>query len=239
MVKFSIMKKGLIALFITLLSISTASASNCPSIESVEKQISGIFKKRIHVKAVYPIGIEGFCRVITAEAGNFFIDTQEKYLVQGLIFKLPDRQVDKDFLNFLERAVDFKVGKGKKYVYVIVDPDCKACRNSSDKIKEFLKNGIQLKFIVAPFSGKEAEEKAYKLVCNHGGLEMFLSGNYRGKVCSEGKLKVWSVMDKLKARGLVDTPVFILPDGKVYLGAENVEKVIERLKSRGKKPSAN
>ncbi|WP_457569616.1 hypothetical protein, partial [Desulfurobacterium sp.] len=217
MIEFSIMKRAITILLTLMVSTLTAKGSNCPSINSVEKQISGIFKKKIHVKAVYPIGIEGFCRVITAEAGNFFIDTQEKYLIQGLIFKLPDRKVDEKFLKFLEKSVDFKVGKGKKYVYVIVDPDCEACRNSSEKIKEFIKHGIQLRFIVAPFSGKDAEEKAYRLVCNNGGIRMFMSGKYKGKVCSEGKLKVWSVMDKLKARGLVDTPIFILPDGKVYL----------------------
>ncbi len=221
------MKRAITILLTLMVSTLTAKGSNCPSINSVEKQISGIFKKKIHVKAVYPIGIEGFCRVITAEAGNFFIDTQEKYLIQGLIFKLPDRKVDEKFLKFLEKSVDFKVGKGKKYVYVIVDPDCEACRNSSEKIKEFIKHGIQLRFIVAPFSGKDAEEKAYRLVCNNGGIRMFMSGKYKGKVCSEGKLKVWSVMDKLKARGLVDTPIFILPDGKVYLGVKSVEKVIE------------
>ncbi len=228
MVEFFIMKRKVKFFWlISLLLISTATASTCPSIKSVEKQVSGVFKKKIHVKAVYPIGIEGFCRVITAEAGNFFIDTQEKYLIQGLIFKLPDRKVDRDFLNFLRKAVDFKVGNGKKYIYVIVDPDCEACRNSRDKIKEFIKNGIQLRFIVAPFSGKDAEEKAYRLVCSHGGLQMFLSGHYAGRVCNEGKLKVWSVMDKLKAKGLVDTPIFILPDGKVYLGAENIKRILK------------
>ncbi|OMH40475.1 disulfide isomerase DsbC N-terminal domain-containing protein [Desulfurobacterium indicum] len=225
--------KRTIAILLTLMaSTLTAKSSNCPSINSVEKQIAGIFKKKIHVKAVYPIGIEGFCRVITVEAGNFFIDTQERYLIQGLIFKLPDRKVDKKFLKFLERSVDFRVGKGKEYIYVIVDPNCEACRNSSEKIKEFIKHGIQLRFIVAPFSGKDAEEKAYRLVCNNGGIRMFMSGKYTGKVCSEGKLKVWSVMDKLKARGLVDTPIFILPNGKIYLGTKNLNKVIEEFSEK-------
>ena len=234
MVKFTIMKK-LISL-ILLLKTATASARPCPEIPFVESQLTFIFKKSIKVKAVYPVGIDGFCRVITSN-GNFFTDTKGRYLIKGLIFKLPDRQVDKSFLTFLEKSVDFEVGNGEKFVYVIVDPDCEACRKSSKKMKLFFENGIKLKFILAPFSSKEAEEKAFRFVCSGGNLNKFMKGDYSGKVCTKGKLKVWSVMDKLKSKGLVSTPIFITENGKVFIGENSVENVIaESLKKEGAKP---
>ncbi|WP_219350087.1 disulfide isomerase DsbC N-terminal domain-containing protein [Desulfurobacterium atlanticum] len=236
MVKFFIMKLILkVILFFTAVTVS-AYGKGCPKIGDVEKQLLLTFRKPIKVKAVYPIGIDGFCRVITQE-GNFFIDEKARYLIQGLIFKLPDRKIDKEFMNFLEKSVSFEAGEGKRYVYVIVDPECEACRKSSKKMKLFFENGIKLKFILAPFSSKEAEEKAIKFICSHGNIKNFMEGNYRGKVCTSGKLKVWSTMDKLKARGLTSTPVFITENGNVYFGENSVKEVIKEYeKKEGAKP---
>ncbi len=215
--------------------MSSAFAGNkCPDMQSVKKQIDTVFKKPAMIEAVYPIGIDGFCRVITKYNGNFFIDTNSRYLIKGMIFKLPDRKVDSRFIKFLNKSVSFEAGNGKNYVFVIVDPDCEACRNSSKKMKLFFDNGIKLKFILAPFSSKEAEEKAVKFICKKGNISDYMEGNFNGKVCTTGKLNIWSVMDKLKSRGLVSTPIFITPAGKVLSGEDSVEKVIdESIRGRG------
>ncbi len=218
---------------VTVLFIANAFSQECPDKEEVQSILNRVLKAPFTVKSVEPSRIKQLCRINTNEGETFFIDNNRTCLIEGILIPIPELEFSQKEMRRLNKLVAFSIGEPNtdKFVYVFVDPACETCRKNSRKIENFVKNRIQVRFILAPITHEgKGFESAVSIICDGKNFKAFTSGYNSGNLCDRGKLKIWSTVDLLKLKGITSVPVFVTPDGKVFHGANSVKKVIENLK---------
>ncbi len=210
------------SILLTLI-LPVAVRGECISRGEASLLISRVSKVPTVVKEIKEVKAFNACMAETLSGETFFISQNRKEIIEGVLIKVPTPKLNREELELIKDRALFSVGKGKPLI-VITNPLCRVCRENREKL---FKLSRKFKVYVVPvgFRGKEflSSVDAY---CRKKGPRDFFKED-KLKVCSEGKLKVWTVSRILEEKGLTATPLFILPEGKVLLGKEGLKEVLK------------
>ncbi|RKQ63300.1 thiol:disulfide interchange protein DsbC [Thermovibrio guaymasensis] len=217
-------KKDLLGIILPSLFLSTA-YGKCPSPQEASLILSRVTQTITVVTQVTPLPQFKACQVKTESGDTFFLSDDGKWIIEGILIKVPQLVMkEKDRRKLMERAL-FKIGKGEPLI-VLTNPKCRACTENKDKIRKLARR-FTLLFVPVGFE-KEEFEAAVDAYCRNKNLKDFFKEERGIKVCDRGKLKVWTVQGILKKYGITATPTFILPDGRVIVG---VKELMEEVKT--------
>jgi len=219
-------KKDLAAL-LTALLVPAGAPAQCPTKEEASLIITRVVKTPTAVVDVRPT--PGFCgcEAKTESGESYFISKDRKWVIEGILVKVPRVELSREEYERLLRRALFSIGKGEPLL-VLTNPLCRACSENRDKLLE-LSRRFKLYFIPVGFEGEEFKA-AVDAYCTGRSWENFFTVEGELKECDAGKLKVWSVADILRRHGITATPVFVLPNGLVAVG---VEELLREVKTEG------
>ena len=202
---------------------STSFASECPSVPEVQSILNRVLEFPVVVKSVSSLKPFNACRVETASGDTFFLSQDRRFLIEGVLLKVPPLKVSKREFDFFKEKALFSVGRGRELL-VFTNPMCKACRENGELLKE-LERKFKVYFVPLGFN-REEFEAAVASYCEKAVGRKFFSLKPPFKLCSSGKLKVWSVEDKFKKMGITGTPVFITDEGNVIVGVDGLKRFL-------------
>ena len=223
-------------------------------LEKMKVQDAKILKTRISpVKGLWEVAIEN-----KGQRGLFYVDFSKKYVVSGSIVevnaamnktkeRLDELNKDKRISPASVPLGDALVLGGKtapKKVIVFTDPDCPYCATLHQEMKKVVAKKMDIAFYVKLFPLKvhpDAYWKSKSIICNKS--IQLLEDNFEKKPipkidCTSAEVdKTVTFADK---NGISGTPTVIFPDGSLYQGSAEADKLIKMIddavsKAAGKK----
>jgi len=214
-----------IAAFLWLMLFSVMPCySECPSIPRIQVLLNRTLGILTQIKEVKELPSFNSCMVKTASGETLFLSNDGKYLIEGILVRIPSLKFGERELQFFKEKTLFRLGKGKKEIFLFTNPLCEACRKNRKLLAE-LSRRYEIYVIPLGFKGKEFKAAVSAYCMKLKGKAFFNEKEL--KVCDEGKLKVWSIADKFKRMGITGTPVAVLPSGKVLIGVEEIRKLVQ------------
>lgn len=232
-------------------------AERCPSVKQVKRSAKITLNRNLEVVAVTPSEVKGLCQVHIRLRGKnrvIYTDQRGEYLMTGQIFRVSDRtnitrealadlnRLSREEMKQLDRLTAFTVGKGKKLVYLITDPQCPFCKRAEDNIEPMIASGeITLKVLLYPLPfHKGAREECISIICDETGMEG-LKTRYRSEnQCKLGIRKVEDTIGFLQKKGITGTPTYVFPDGRYHSGVLSEDQLRAKMQgSQGRKGAHN
>ncbi|MEO2068397.1 MAG: hypothetical protein ABGX27_02680 [Desulfurobacteriaceae bacterium] len=213
--------------FLTLtafLLLTNGTFAECPSLPKVQSILNRISKAQLVVKEVEEVKDFPLCKVKTVEGETFFLSLNEKYLIEGILLRVPPLVLSKKEYKILKRNVILSVGKGPE-ILVITNPLCKVCKKNKGKLLKLSKR-FKISFVMVGFK-KEEVNAAADVICTKRSINTLFKTKDNLKVCDLGKLKAWTVAEILKRYGITGAPIFVFPDRKVAVGIKDFESMLE------------
>ena len=210
-----------------IIALPAAGWGECPTKEEASLIITRITKTPTAVVEVKPVEAFCACQARTEEGETYFISSDRRYLIEGILVKVPQIKLSKEDYEKLRKRALFTMGTGEPLL-VLTNPLCRACTENRGKLAELSKR-FKLYFIPVGFEGEEFKA-AVDAYCTSKRGEEFFRVPEEFKLCDSGKLRVWSVADTLKKYGITATPAFVFPDGRVAVG---VGELLKEIKTEG------
>ncbi len=171
--------------------------------------------------------------------GAFFIDCSKKYIAMQLvpIEAIRPRLQKADFSKLpLQEAVILGSADATKKVAVFTDPDCPACRQLHDIMKQVIDKRKNIAFYLFLYPlpmHKDAYKKAQAIMCDKS-LSL-LDDAFAGKELPEPKCSNERVEKNLALGTTVrieGTPTIIREDGALYNGARQPDAMIQWIEGK-------
>jgi len=198
-----------------IIALPAAGWGECLSREEASLIITRITKTPAVVVEVRPLESFCACQARTEEGETYFISSDRRYLIEGILVKVPQVKLSKEDYEKLKKRALFTMGTGEPLL-VLTNPLCRACTENRERLAELSKR-FKLYFIPVGFEGEEFKA-AVDAYCSRRVGEEFFRAPEEFNLCDFGKLRVWSVVDTLKRYGITATPAFVFPDGRVAVG---------------------
>ena len=214
-----------ITILLVFLSATSVMASPCPSVPEVQSILNRVLNFPVTVKSVSYVKSFNACRLDTNSNDTFFLSRDGRFLIEGVIIKVPQLKVSKREFKFFKDKSLFSTGNGRDLL-VFTNPLCEACKEN-EKLLAKLKDKFKIYFIPLGFEGEEFKA-AVASYCENASGSKFFELVPPFKLCNYGKLKVWSVEDKFKKLGITGTPVFITDDGTVIVGIDAFKRFLSQ-----------
>jgi thiol:disulfide interchange protein DsbC len=187
--------------------------------------------------------IKGLYEVIVG-ARMFYVSENGQYLIHGSMIDLATREdlSEKRLSGARLKALDkigvdnmivFKPKIAKHLVYVFTDIDCGYCRKLHSEIDNYLREGIEVRYLFFPRAGKDSDSyyKAVTVWCakdRNAALTRAKSGESLGrKTC---KNPIDEHMALANAMGANGTPMIVTEKGLIlpgYVPAQELLKTLE------------
>jgi thiol:disulfide interchange protein DsbC len=228
-----------------------ASKSSCAdyralTLEDAESALRGIVD---NVVDVVPGPFPGIREVDAAVGGRvypIYIDCSGKYLFQGQIIRLSDKEsltrlryeelnrVDVSSIP-LKDAIVLGNGASKKRIIVLTDPSCPYCVRLHGEIRKAVAKDPEAAFLILPYPRNRDDKANYAkclaAVCDKSGK--LLDDAFSGKevpppTCeSDGVEETIRLAERLRIPG---TPAMILPDGRVVSGYRDADALLSLIR---------
>lgn len=193
--------------------------------------------------------VKGLWEVVVG-ARLFYVSEDGKFLMHGSIMDLKTREDLSDLrlssirLKALEKVglenmIVFKPKIGKHFVYVFTDIDCGYCRKLHSEIENYLREGIEVRYLFFPRAGKDSDsyKKAVTVWCakdRNAALTRAKNGeNFTSKSCEN---PVDQHMALASAMGASGTPMIVTDKGMIIPGfvpPKELAKELEGAKGEG------
>jgi thiol:disulfide interchange protein DsbC len=190
--------------------------------------------------------VKGLYEVVVG-ARLFYVSEDGKYLIHGSIMDLKTREdlSDQRLSSIRLKALDklgvdnmvvFKPKIHKHHIYVFTDIDCGYCRKLHSQIEEYLKEGIEVRYLFFPRAGKDSEsyKKAETVWCakdRNAALTRAKNGeNFTSKSC---KNPIDEHMALAHAFGASGTPMIVTEKGVIipgYVPPKELSKELDGIK---------
>lgn len=247
-----------IALFIPKAKAFTGCESDCQKCHSLSKEEVGIVLKKIKTPDAKILNIQmspvkGLWEVSTESSGHralLYVDFSKKYLVAGgsivevdaLINKTKERldELNKDKkINPasvpLKDALVIGSGKAKIKVIIFTDPDCPYCEKLHQEIKKVTAQRLDIAFYLKLFPlniHPASYWKSKSIICNKS--IKYLEDNFEKKPipktdCNGNSKEIDNNIKFAEKNGITGTPTIILPDGSLFQGTAEPEKLIKMI----------
>ncbi|WP_163327853.1 thioredoxin fold domain-containing protein [Desulfurobacterium thermolithotrophum] len=217
--------KSIIAIMIMIFSFYNSVAQECPRFSEVQAILNRTLKTPFTIKEIKNLKSFSACKISTHEGETFFLSYDKRFLIEGILLKIPSFVLSFKDYGILKRNVLFSIGSGKEII-VLTNPLCKACQENKQKLTKLAKK-FRLSFVMVGFSKKEIAA-ASNAVCKKKNINDLFNLEENLDVCDTGKLKVWTVSDILRRYGITGTPVFVFPDRKVAVGISDFERMLTK-----------
>lgn len=247
--KLSKLLTVLVVLFTTSFSFAKAGPENKDKIVKHLKKIS----PSISADNVKKGNIMGMYEVQDG-ADIVYVSDDGKYLFIGNIIELESQKnltenvrktARKKVLDSIseDQMIVYKPeGKVKHVLIVFTDIDCGYCRKLHGDMKDYLKQGIEIRYLPFPRAGagSESYKKAVTVWCSKDKNKAMdnakLSNNFKisDTLCKNHPVdKSMELVDQL---GISGTPALITEDGTImpgYIPPNAIASVLERVKKQG------
>jgi len=219
----------------------------CPSEKRIIEVLRNYSKDvEIKVESVKQFDNTGLCEVFFrfgVQPAVTYVDPDLKYMFpatidaktgENLALKKirENAKIPEDILKKFEKHVNFEVGKGKRYVYFITEPNNNDAEESYKILEKFAKEKeIKVKIIIRPEKiNHQAYEIALSSLCDKKGFEDMLKGYNSKRSCEEGRKVLDENMKFIEERMNIPhkNPIVITSDGKLFSG-KLTEDILERL----------
>jgi thiol:disulfide interchange protein DsbC len=237
------MKKSLYSLALTLLaavSCPVSSAEKAP--KAIEEALKQILPGSVKPDSIRPTPMAGLYEVVVGPK-LFYMSGDGNYLIQGSLVDVKAKadltdsrlaQVRIDSLNKVgtDRMIVFKPKITKHNVFVFTDIDCGYCRKLHSEIDQYLKQGIEVRYLFFPRAGEGSDSwgKAVSVWCakdRNSALTMAKKGEeVEAKQCDNPVQQHYKLGNDLGAQG---TPMIVTEKGTVlpgYVAAAQLASVL-------------
>lgn len=191
------------------------------------------------VKGLWEVAIES-----KGQRGLLYVDFSKRYLVSGSIVEV-NAAINKtkerlDELNKdkrinpanipLKDALVLGSNTASKKVIVFTDPDCPYCGKLHQEMKKVIAKRLDIAFYIKLFPlkfHKDAYWKSKSIICNKS-LKM-LEDNFDKKPIPKTDCDTKEIDENIRfaeKHGITGTPTMILPNGAIYQGTIDSEKLI-------------
>ncbi|RQW79227.1 MAG: DsbC family protein [Methylococcus sp.] len=233
------MKKLIVAALGGLALFSAAVHADTKAVEEALKRALPTIKP----DAITPSPIKGIYEVVVG-ARLFYLSEDGRYLMQGSMVDLNSREdlTEKKLSDARLKALEklgtdkmivFKPKIQRHVVYVFTDIDCGYCRKLHSEMDQYLKEGIEIRYLFFPRAGKDSDSyhKAVTVWCakdRNEALTRAKNGeNLARKTCDN---PVDAHMELASAMGANGTPMIVTEKGVIlpgYVPAAQLTKMLE------------
>jgi thiol:disulfide interchange protein DsbC len=193
--------------------------------------------------AITESAIKGVYEVVVG-ARLFYVSEDGRYLMQGSMVDLKSREdlTEKKLAGArlealkkigTDKMIVFKPKATQHVIYVFTDIDCGYCRKLHSEIDQYLKLGIEVRYLFFPRAGKDSDSyfKAVTVWCakdRNAALTKAKSGeNLARKQCDNPIDEHMALAEAMGANG---TPMIVTEKGVImpgYVPAEQLLKMLE------------
>ena len=230
------MKLSLLVLLTAFNLITSAAQADAKSVEAALKQTLPTIKP----DAITESPIKGVYEVVVG-ARLFYVSEDGRYLMQGSMVDLKTREdVSEKKLSTarldalkkvgIDNMIVFKPETTKHVVYIFTDIDCGYCRKLHSEIKNYLKEGIEIRYLFFPRAGEDSDsfDKAVTVWCSrdrNAALTRAKTGeNIARKTC---KNPVADHLALALAMGAHGTPMIVTEKGTILPGYVPSDELIQ------------
>lgn len=233
------MKTLIRAALSSLTLLSAMAQADTQAVEDALKQALPTIKP----DAINPSPIKGIYEVVVG-ARLFYVSEDGRYLLQGSMVDLKSREdltekkLSEARLGALqklgtEQMIVFKPKILKHVAYVFTDIDCGYCRKLHSEIDQYLREGIEIRYLFFPRAGKDSDSyhKAVTVWCakdRNAALTKAKNGeNLARKQCDNPIDEHMALANAMGANG---TPMIVTEKGAIlpgYVPAAQLTKVMD------------
>lgn len=206
---------------------------------TIRNRVQGTFNT-IQIKEMKPVG-DGIYEITTAD--SHIIYANNDYLILGNLISYSGINITKqaeekrtlDKIEKIDKSIALRIGKGKKEVIEITDPECPYCLKAEDFFKDA--NVTRLVYFMPLSFHKDAHRLSVHILCSKEPEKEYAKvlEAVRNKTvaqfdtisCAAGRNTVDKMSQVAQELGVQGTPFFVI-DGKVFSGAD--ENIIKYLK---------
>jgi len=209
--------------------------AKCPNVEQLMDKFKQALGREIEILDIKDISFNDICEIhtkINDRPNIFYTNSQIQYFIFGQLISSDNGQnltrkaleeystFTQDELKELKELVPFSVGKSKKEVYFITDPQCPYCKKGEKILKEIAEAGfIKVNFILYPLAfHKNAKEQCISIICDKKGLAGLESEYKSENQCPNGKKMIENTINLMKKKYISGTPAYVFDDGQVHTG---------------------
>ncbi len=236
------MKKliAMLAVSVALVYSGWAGADSRSTIEnSLKKIMPGVV-----LDSVKTTPIPGLYEVMVG-ANTVYVSEDGNYLLQGSLIDIPNRknltEAQQGVMRLaaldkigVKRMVVFKPKIQSHFVYVFTDIDCGYCRKLHSEIDQYLKEGIEVRYLFFPRAGEGSESyfKAVSVWCSKNRNDAFTRAK-KGEALEKQECEN-PVKDHLalgNAFGASGTPMIVTDKGEIlpgYVPAAKLASILAR-----------
>ncbi|MEW6036932.1 MAG: DsbC family protein [Pseudomonadota bacterium] len=214
--------------------------------EAIEQALPGV-----KPDSIKPSPLAGISEVIVGPK-LFYVSDDGKYLIQGSLVDLRNREdltepkLATARIGALEKLgeknmIVFKPKIGKYVAYVFTDIDCGYCRKLHSEMDNYLKEGIEIRYLFFPRAGEGSDswDKAVSVWCakdRNAALTKAKKGEkVEEKSCDNPVKEQMALGTAIGAQG---TPMIVTGGGNVlpgYVPAEQLARMLKHEKDEGGK----
>lgn len=256
------MKKIMLSAFLLLLASlawggdECGMKAPCDSCHKLSlKEANDLLKNVAEVKSVEESAVKGLWQLSVEKdgrQGTVLMDFAKKHVLPGPIFSLdspqfknpPQKKVEKVDPAKLapENALIMGNPKGTKKLYVFTDPDCPFCSRLHDDLKKLVKADpdvtIYVKLFPLPMH-PDAYDKSRAIVAANS-LDLLDKAFRREAIPKpegdKGREAVDANLYLGNSLGITGTPTLVTADGRIIVGARDLEGLKKLLEEGEKKP---
>jgi thiol:disulfide interchange protein DsbC len=199
------------------------------------------------VKGLWEVAIED-----KGQRGLLYVDFSKQYVVSGSIVEVnaalnktkerldelnKDKRISQSAIP-LQEALVLGSNAASKKVIVFTDPECPYCAKLHQEMKKVVASRIDIAFSIKLFPLKihpDAYWKSKSIVCNKS--VKLLEDNFEKKPIPKSECASAEVDRNVALAGkygISGTPTLIFPDGSIYQGPAEADKLIKMIDSAAK-----
>lgn len=237
------MNKLLVSIAFGALFASTAAFSAEKATKAIEASLQQALPG-FKPDSIKPSKMQGLYEVV-AGPKLFYVSEDGKYLFQGSMIdikakedltepRLAEARVGALTKQGMDKMIVFKPKTAKHHVFVFTDIDCGYCRKLHSEIDQYLKEGIEVRYLFFPRAGEGSDSwnKAVSVWCAKDRNEALTKAkkgeNIEAKQCDNPVEEHYALGNALAAQG---TPMIVTEKGDIlpgYVGASQLAKVLDQ-----------
>lgn len=208
------------------------------------QQLKNILAKRlpnVEVDKISKSPLDGLYEVV-AGSQIVYMTKDGRYMIDGdfvdLVSKRNHTEEAKSGMRLAqinalgeENMLIYKPETVKHTVTIVTDINCPYCRRLHDEMSQYLKLGVQVRYIFMPLKGQDDVEKTISVWCSEDrNLSLDIvkgGGSIESKTCDNPIKKQLDLARKIGVRG---TPAIILEDGSMLPGYVPIGKLIGEIR---------
>lgn len=185
--------------------------------------------------------VEGLYEVVVGSQ-VVYMSVDGRYMIEGDLYDLKTKvNVSENAKSAIRLTTLNELGEKNMLVYkpetvkntitVVTDIDCPYCRRLHSEMPDYLKNGIEVRYIFMPLKGSSDMKKTVSVWCSddqQAALDTVKAGgDIEEKTCDNPIMKNLATARELGVRG---TPAIIMEDGQLLPGYVPVDKLVAELR---------